>query len=285
MSQTLMSIAEFTLLVDGLDHPEGVSYGPDGFIYAGGEAGQIYRISLDGDAEQIASTGGFVLGLCLDADGNIYACDSARHAVMRIQPDGDVSVYSDGDGTRQMVQPNYPVFDRAGNLYVSDSGTWHGHDGCLWLIRADGTTQLFSEEVTDFPNGLALDRDGTYLYSVVSQRPGVVRLPIGEGCTAGTPEEVLRLDKHVPDGIAFDSEDALYIACYAPDVIYRVSPQGGVTKLAEDWERVTLAAPTNVAFCGPELRTLVVGSLGRWHLAKATVAVSGLAYHYPRLAR
>jgi hypothetical protein len=31
----------FTILVEDLDHPEGVAWSPDGVLYAGGEAGQV----------------------------------------------------------------------------------------------------------------------------------------------------------------------------------------------------------------------------------------------------
>ena len=52
----------FLPFAEGLDHPEGVAWGPDGRIYAGGEAGQIYAIEADGTVEQLASTGGFLYG-------------------------------------------------------------------------------------------------------------------------------------------------------------------------------------------------------------------------------
>src|SRR5215211_7732403 len=106
--QSLMQIADFAPFIDGLDHPEGVTVGPDGTVYAGGEAGQIYRVSLDGSAEQISTTGGFILGLCLDGDGAIYACDLAAGAVKRIAPDGEVTTYSSGAPGRAMSVPNYP---------------------------------------------------------------------------------------------------------------------------------------------------------------------------------
>ena len=32
--------------LSGLDHPEGIAWGLNGKIYAGGEAGQIYEISF-----------------------------------------------------------------------------------------------------------------------------------------------------------------------------------------------------------------------------------------------
>lgn len=64
------SLRDLRVLAQGLDHPEGVATGPDGMIYAGGEAGQVYRIDPDsGQVDEVANTGGFVLGLCHDAAG------------------------------------------------------------------------------------------------------------------------------------------------------------------------------------------------------------------------
>ena len=53
-----MFLDAFTELAGGLDHPEGVTLGPDGLVYAGGEAGQIFRIGADGWVTELASTGG-----------------------------------------------------------------------------------------------------------------------------------------------------------------------------------------------------------------------------------
>ena len=278
-----MGIDQFAPFADGLDHPEGVACGPNGEIYAGGEAGQIYKVELDGRWEQVASTGGFVLGLCLDGDGAIYACDSAHHTVMRIGPGGGVTTYASGTHERPMVTPNYPVFDAEGNLYVSDSGSWKGSDGALYRVRPGGATDLIAPGVTAFPNGLALAPDGGHLYVVLSNLPGVVRFPLGADGAVGSPETVVELPRHVPDGLAFDVEGNLYVACYTPDVIYRVSPSGRVELLAEDWESVVFATPTNIAFCGPERRTLVVASLSRWHLTKGEMPVAGQPLHYPKL--
>jgi gluconolactonase len=64
-------------------------------------------------------------------------------------------------------------------------------------------------------------------------------------------------------------------------VIYRLSPQGELLVLAEDWESVTFATPTNIAFAGPERRTLIVASLSRWHLTKGEMPTSGARLRYP----
>ena len=51
----------------GLDHAEGIALAADGTVYAGGEAGQRYRICADGqNTTELARTGGFILGITLD---------------------------------------------------------------------------------------------------------------------------------------------------------------------------------------------------------------------------
>ncbi|CAN5764893.1 hypothetical protein BH23CHL5_BH23CHL5_04850 [soil metagenome] len=278
---SIMDIGAFAPFVEGLDHPEGVASGPDGTVYAGGEAGQIYRVSFDGTFEQVGSTGGFVLGICLDANSNVYACDSASHSVKRITIDGHVSTYSNGTPSRPMQTPNYPVFDKAGRLYVSDSGEWDKHSGCVFRIDPDGSTELLTEAINVFPNGLALHPTGSHLYAVVSQVPGVVRISLDDTGTPGQIETVIGLPHNVPDGLAFDVNDNLYISCYAPDIIYRLTPDGDLQVLVSDWTRVTLASPTNLAFCGDDRKTLVVGSLCRWHLSSASMDVAGAPLHFP----
>ncbi|HEX5499944.1 MAG TPA: SMP-30/gluconolactonase/LRE family protein [Thermomicrobiales bacterium] len=284
--EPLLPVSAFRTLADDLDHPEGVACGPHGEIYAGGEAGQLYLITGDGAVTEIARTGGFLLGLCLDAAGAVYACDNGpKHEVVRIAPDGTISTWSNGAPRRRMATPNYPVFAADGTLYVSDSGSWNGADGCLFRVSPSGETTVFSDMATAFPNGLAIDPSGSWLYVVLSQMPGIVRLPLDLG-SGSQPETVVALPHNVPDGLAFDVENNLYIACYAPSVIYQLErgqPGGRLETLVADWESTQIAAPTNIAFCGPERRTLVVASLARWHLSVAEMPVAGAPLAYPTL--
>ena len=284
MAQPLIALEEFFPFVEGLDHPEGVAWGPDGYIYAGGEAGQIYRIDLAaGTSEEIANTGGFVLGLCLDAAANIYACDLAQHCVFRVTPNGAVSLYSSGSPERAMITPNYPLFDAAGNLYVSDSGGWDEENGCLYRIRPGGETELISGVALSFPNGLALSPDESELYVILSTQPGVVKARIAEEGGLGPLQPVVDLPDTVPDGLAFDVQGNLYISCYVPDSIYRLTPAGELALIANDPRHTTISSPTNIAFCGRDLSTLVVASLGRWHLCKVQMGVAGQPQQYPTL--
>ena len=278
-------LSSFRTFADGLDHPEGVSRGPNGLVYAGGEAGQVYKVHSDGTVDTIATTGGFLLGLCLDAESNVFACDIKHKAVFRISPTGEVEVYSNGTTDRKMVTPNYPVFDPEGNLFVADSGSWHKKDGCIYRIRPGGPTEIASREFAEFPNGLAISPDASEMYVALSNVPSVAKAKILPDGKLATPELVVEMPGIIPDGLAFDAEGSLYIACYTPDIIYRYSSNGELTVFAEDWESTTISSPTNVTFVGEQLKTMVVASLSRWHLACANVEVAGCPLHYPTIGR
>ena len=281
----LVDQKDVSIFADGLDHPECVAWGPDGFLYAGGEAGQIYRISLSGEVIEITSTSGFILGVTLDGFGNIYACDMKRRAVLRIDRDANISTFSEGTRDRAMIQPNFAVFDASGNLYVSDSGDWHGDNGCLFVVTPTGETRVASNHVRAFPNGMALSPDGEFLYVVLSNLPGVVRLPISKDGNFGSPQPVIELPGRVPDGLAFDRDDGLYISCYTPDVIYRLSSTGKLETVIEDSERTLIASPTNLCFAGADLSFMIVANLCGWHLIKFRGPVPGRALHYPTTAK
>ena len=270
---------------EGLDHPECIACGPDHLAYAGGEAGQIYRIDTEKRTfEEYANTGGhFVGGLAVDADSNVYACSGGE--VKRVTPSGEVSTCFTGAPDREIATPNYPVFDADGNLYVSDSGTWNQDNGCLFKVAPGGQGEVWETSLTSFPNGLALSPDGSYLYAAISEvRPRVSRVAIKEDGSAGTVSTVAELPEAVPDGLAFDSKGNLFVSCYRPDRIYRVAAEGPLDIYCDDPEGTMLAAPTNVAFCGTDRDIFLSANLGRWHISEYRTDSVGAPLHYPKLS-
>lgn len=267
------------------DHPEAVAWGPDGRAYAGGEAGQLYRFGLDGGPlEEVARVpGGFLLGLAHDADGNTYACDDKAPAVHRITPDGRVSVYANGNAAQKMRVPNYPVFDDAGNLYVSDSGNWGALDGWIWKVAPGGSATIWDRQASGFTNGMCLSADGRHLYVAESSPPLISRIEILADGSAGKREVLVELPRQVPDGLALDVAGNLYISLYNPNIIHRLTPAGTVETLYDDWEQLMLVAPTNIAFGGPDMKTLIIASLCGWSVHVARLETPGLRLRYPKL--
>ena len=274
-----------TNLGHGLDHPEAVAWGPDKKIYAGGEAGQLYRIGLtDSICEQVAKVeGGFLLGLAHDADGNTYACDDRNTCVHRITPQGAVATYCNGNAELRMRVPNYPVFDDAGNLYVSDSGEWGKRNGWIWKVAPGGKAEIWDTSASGFTNGMCLSADGKALYVVESSPPLISRVEIKADGSAGTRTVLVELPRTVPDGVALDRSGDLYISLYNPNTIYRLSAKGELVTLYDDWEQLMLVAPTNIAFAGDDMKTLVIASLCGWSIHTAPMPVAGLPVRYPKV--
>ncbi len=271
------------------DHPEAVSWGPDSHAYAGGEAGQLYRFDLQGgaktgDCKIIAQIeGGFLLGLAHDASGNTYACDERLACVHKITRSGEVSIYSRSSEENPMRLPNYPVFDDSGVLYVSDSGAFGQSDGWIWRIQPGGKADIWCRSASGFPNGMCLSADGRSLFVAESSPPLISRVNINADGSAGSRSAVIELPRTVPDGLALDVQGNLYISLYNPNIIYRLSPAGELITLIDDWQQLQLIAPTNIAFGGPDMKTLIIASLCGWSIHTTAMPIEGLRLRYPNV--
>ena len=270
-------------IATGLDHPEGVAWGSDGRVYAGGEAGQIYAIGADGTVDEIASTGGFMYGITLDGHGTVFACDFGRAEIARVTADGTISSYSTGAPDHPIRVPNFTAFDGFGDLYVTDSGAWGADDGLVFRVDTDGTTDVWTDRVPGFPNGCCLSAEGDALLVVESSRRRVVRVPIGADGAAGHPETVVDLAGSQPDGIALAADGTMFVGCYRPDRVWRVTPDGRPEIMLDDPDGVSLNQPANVAFIGPDLDRLAISSLGGWSIVALDVGVTGLPLRSPSL--
>jgi gluconolactonase len=259
------------VLVDGLDHPECVAYDPAAdCLWAGGEGGQLYRVT-GGGFEEVARAPGFVLGLAVDGVGRLAVCVSS---------DGSLCGYDGGEVHRIATGfgfPNYPAFAPDGTLFVSDSGGWGADDGRLVRIDADGSVETFSRAVPHFTNGCAVTPDGRWLWVVESRVPIVSRFDL----ETGAREEVCAVLGTVLDGIAFTADGGALISCYRPDRIYHLDASGHLEVVAQDPQGTLLGAPTNVCFVGPRLDHVVCANLGRWHLTLMDLGLRGVAPHRP----
>ncbi|HCC99771.1 MAG TPA: hypothetical protein DER64_04515, partial [Planctomycetaceae bacterium] len=212
---------------------------------------------------QFASTEARCLGTAVDADGNLYAAHTAGD-VLKITPAGEVSVYATPEEGEVFHCTNYPAFDRQGRMYVSESGDWSGElNGGLFRIEpGGGVAERWYPEAVDTPNAIALDAEEQNLYFVETFGAGIARVAIEADGSAGKLERVLHMPRHVPDGIAFDTEGRLWIACHRPDVIYIFDLDSNrLTLFAEDWMGEALRGPTDVAFAGPDRDILLAASL------------------------
>jgi gluconolactonase len=257
----------FEIFATGLDHSECLAFDRQGWLWAGGEAGQVYRISPAGSLETVAEIGGFCGGVAWSPDdAELFVCNP-RHGIVRVNRRGESTVFAAAAGTHRLVCPNYGLFDRSGNYYVTDSGNWKKRDGWLLKYRSNGSGEVVAGPF-GYANGLALSADERHLFMVESDSDRVYRIELATGEVAVYAEQVGRM----PDGLALDAEGHLFVSCYASDDIHRISPAGECTLFAHDRWAILLSRPTNMAFRD---EYLYVANLGRTTITRAYVGRAG----------
>ena len=279
------TVEDVEIFARGVPHPEGVAFDKAGWLYSGSAlpdhkgAGPIYRISPDGQVvEPFADTGGRVLGVAFDRAGDLFACDSRFGAVFRISPGGTVHVFADRVGTRRLQMPNFLVFDQAGQLYVSDSGTATAGEptGAVFRFSPDGAGEIFLDGLI-FANGLALH--DCILYVVETRDNRVLRVPILPNGSAGEPSVYVDQLNNGPDGLALDAFGNLYITVTRPSQIVCVTPAGARALLLADLADERMHAPSNLAFGPPGGRGLYIANLFGNHIARLVADYTGHALY------
>ena len=275
-----------------VDHNESISVGPRGEAYTTGFVTcRVFRLDLATNTAQAFATTAprRVLGQVVDADGNLYCAqpDTPGSQIVKITPEGTQSVYSRGPAGRGFMSANTPVFDRSGNMYVSDTGSWSKKiDGHICKIRpGGGEAEVWTSRPIDTPNGIAIDPEEKFIYYVETWGNSIARVAIREDGTSGDVERVLHMPRHIPDGVAFDEEGRLWIAVHRPDKIcvFDLTIRR-LEDFADDWQGEALRGPCHVAFAGPNREVLLASSLD-----KATVhrfdspGVRGLKLNNPKL--
>ena len=266
-------IERFSIFATNLDHPECLAFDREGFLWAGGEAGQIYRIDRGGRVETVTNVGGFCAGLAFSAVDELFVCVPGV-GIGRMTRDGKHSIFASHVGGEPLVCPNYAVFDAAGNLYVSDSGQWQKRNGRLLRFKSSGEGEVVADAL-GYANGLALAADGAALFLIESDSDAVLRFPITPGGAVGASERYVSECGRFPDGAALDAGGNLYVCCYASDEIWRIDPARNKTLLAWDRWAVRLGSPTNMAFGGEVGDEIFVANLARTTITRAKIGRRG----------
>ena len=271
--KTEIPIESFSIFATGIDHPECVAFDRSGNLWAGGEAGQIYRISPEGKVRQMADLGGFCAGLAFSPQDDLFVCNP-QHGILKVDSSGDYSVFANRAGDHKLICPNFGVFDSAGNYYVTDSGNWKKHNGCLVRFTPEGKGRILAGPF-GYANGLALSADEKTLFMVESDTNSVLRFEVRADHTVGAAKPFVTDCGRFPDGLALDANGALYVCCYASDEIWRVRPGGAKDLFAWDPWAIKLGSPTNMAFGGKNMDELYIANLARTAITRARVNVRG----------
>jgi gluconolactonase len=262
MTETLAAILdtrEAERLATGFVFTEGPLWHPDGyFFFVDVRASMLYRVTPGRPPEVLREKTGGGNGTTFDLQGRLVLCEGDNRRVTRTAADGAIEILVDRFEGKRLNRPNDVVCRSDGSLYFTDPGLrvplaerelpYAG----VYRIAPDGTVTLIAD--CEYPNGLAFSPDErvlyvantrwtAYIHAIELDAGGsLVRRRIFADMSSGETDGV-------PDGMKVDVEGRVY--CTGPGGTWVFAPDGarlGIIRTPE--------VPANLAFGGPDLRTL-----------------------------
>jgi gluconolactonase len=261
MSDALATILETTQaerLATGFGFTEGPLWHPDGFYYfVDIRRNALHRLTPGKEPELVRGNTGEGNGTTFDLQGRLVLCEGGNRRVTRMAAAGPEILMDRYEGKR-LNRPNDVVCKSDGSIYFTDPGlrvplgdrelAYAG----VYRIAPDGTTTLVAD--CEYPNGLAFSPDERVLYVANTrwaQYIHALELDGGGNLVRRRIFADMSSDETdgVPDGMKVDVEGRIY--CTGPGGTWVFAPDGarlGIIRTPE--------IPANLAFGGPDLRTL-----------------------------
>jgi gluconolactonase len=219
------------------------------------------------DAERglrlFADTGGVPCACTLGVDG-VYLTQAggemggwqaprpAPPSIQKVALDGEIRTVSATASGMPLLAPNDLAFGNDGRLYFTDPGPFdpdHPTDGRVCAVDPDGRCEVLEEVGPAYPNGIAVEADGSVIWTESYTRQVRRRRPDG-----GVELLTTLPDAHVPDGLKVGEDDHLYITTVT---------SGGIDVIAQNGDHVRFieagVEPLNCVFAD---RSLIVTDFG-----------------------
>jgi sugar lactone lactonase YvrE len=212
-----------------------------------------------------------MLGLAFNPVNNfLLVLDFGAGKVLKVNPHtGGSSVFM---GPIANSALNALTFDKAGNVYVSDS-----FNGVIWKTGPNGgSATAWSSDPLLGPgtgltppfgaNGIEFDSAGTVMFVANTAFHQIVQIPVKEDGTAGEAS-IFITGINAPDGIAVDDDDNLWVCANQEDEIVVIDKTGKVIAKLGDFRGIDqegivrgLLFPASLAF-SKDRATLYVTNL------------------------
>lgn len=237
--------------------------------------GRIFRISPAGEFDLVAEYDGEPNGLKVHRDGRLFVADY-KQGIMVVDPaSGRVDVHCDRWRLERFKGCNDLVFAGNGDLFFTDQGQTGHQDPTGRVFRleaASGRLDCLLDTIPS-PNGIVLDNNERIVYVAVTRANAVWRLPFRpDGGVSKVGTYIQLSGGGGPDGMAITEDNGLVVTHAGLGTVWIFDALG------EPIFRVkSCTGPriTNVAFGGPDRKTLYITDSGTGSILRATLPVAG----------
>jgi gluconolactonase len=262
MADNLSAIVESSeaeRLATGFVFTEGPLWHPDGFYYfVDVRKSLFYRLTPGGKPEVLRENTGEGNGTTFDLEGRLIMCEGGNRRITRTGADGKIEVLCDRFEGKRLNRPNDVVCRSDGSIYFTDPGLRvplaerELPYAAIYRVDRSGAVSMLAD--FEYPNGLAFSPDERTLY-VANTRWAQYIHALEIGADGAMVRRRIFADMSsdetdgVPDGMKVDVQGRVY--CTGPGGTWVFAPDGtrlGIIRTPE--------VPANLAFGGPDLRTL-----------------------------
>ncbi|MGH8011632.1 MAG: SMP-30/gluconolactonase/LRE family protein [Candidatus Binataceae bacterium] len=246
---------ETKLLLDGLAFPEGPRWHEGRLWFSDMHAHRVMSVGLDGKTSIVAEVPAWPSGLGWLPDGRLLIVSMTDRRLLRLDPDG-LKVAADLSDLASF-HCNDMVVDGKGRAYVGN----FGYDlisnapfkaAELVLVPPEGNARVAARDL-EFPNGSVVTPDGGTLIVGESMGHRLLSFHIDEDGSLTNRRTWAELGEAVPDGIALDAENAIWVASPFTKELLRVREGGAIV------ERMRFELmPIACALGGHDRRTLFI---------------------------
>jgi gluconolactonase len=236
--------------------------------------GRVFRITARGEWELVIQYDGWPNGLKLHQDGRFFIADYRLGLMALNAGAGTVTPVLETAYSEGFKGLNDLHFASNGDLFFTDQGQTGIADptGRVYRLRANGALDRLATNVPS-PNGITVNSRNNQVYVAVTRAQQIWRLPLmADGQPSKTGVAIQLSGGHAgPDGIEMDAEDGL-VVCHLGVGVWRFDANGLPTHLVHaDGHRLL----TNVAFGGPDRKTLYITDSANGEILTAQMPVAG----------
>jgi gluconolactonase len=237
--------------------------------------GRILRVTPQGEWSVLAEYDGWPNGLKIHRDGRVFIADHRRGIMQLDTTTGKVTPVLEEVRREGFKGTNDLTFAANGDLYFTDQGQTGLQDatGRVFCLRASGRVDCLLDNIPS-PNGLVLSPDEKALFVAVTRANQIWRLPLHPDGTTSKVAAFINLSGGLsgPDGVAMDSEGGLAVAHCGLGAVWLFDRLGQPTYRVQTCEGLST---TNIAFGGPDNRSLFITESDSGTILRAEVPVAG----------